>query len=309
MKRSRRSEYDKKRDRSEKSSERKLKYSIKSTAKTSRSDSNTVSESKPSSSSSSNRIDRLKDFEITENHEKKYTQPRVVIPKEKSGCFNYRLPFAVVIILFIFKLIMGIGKAVSSSSTTTQTDPFMQEIIQNEKKKRRNTIKINVPDYIVGKNKPLQELMQLTQTGTFPIIPHVEVHLFKGFHIYDASGFANTEILAKFSKYYFFCDRVEKSPNESLTNQWATLRNELTQQVYGSAFSYNDSKSYTYKDLKIEEKEFTILSDQTELQGIATLVEFENTRYFFHFISKEKEGTYFKATFLKKYMDYYLKIR
>lgn len=290
MKRSRHTRYDKKRTHSKKDSKQAFTFGTKVFAK-------------PKTS-----IDRLQDFEITENRNPKHPNPTFVVPKEKSGCFNYRLPFAVVIILFIFKLILGIGKAISSSSTTTQTDPFMQEIIQNEKKKRRNTVKINVPDYIVGKNKPLRELMQLTQTGTFPIIPHVNVHLFKDFHIYDASGFLNTQILAKFSKYYFFCDRVDKAATESLTSQWATLRNELTRTVNGSTFSFDDHKNYTFKNLKIEEKEFTILSAGTELQGVATLVEFENTRYFFHFISKEKEGKYFNATYLRKYMNYYLKI-
>lgn len=159
MKRSRRPEYNKKRTHSNSDSKRSLPSSNKGSAKTSDS------------------IDRLKDFEITENQEKKYRH-RQVAPKNKSGCFNFKIPLAIVLIVLIFKILMAIDSTARSSKTAKE-DPFMQEIMRNEKKPRRNTLKVNAPDFMVGKNKPLREVIQLDKASTFPIIPHVNVQLFK----------------------------------------------------------------------------------------------------------------------------------
>ncbi|MFK7747806.1 MAG: hypothetical protein AB8B65_05425 [Kordia sp.] len=350
MKRSRRSEYDKKRDRSKKSSERKFRFSTNSTDKEadktqpstsipdsnsepssdSSSDSDSVSDSVSTSSSdsvstststsnssstaTSNPPASFERFEVNETRQKK---SKPYIPEGKTGCFNFKLPLAVVIIIFIFKVIRGVvGVADTNSSTTTENDLLLKELIEKQDKKRkrerarqRRLPKVAAANFIVGRNKPLREVIQLEKDSTFQIREHVKVRLFKRFHIYDTTEFPTTPIIAKFAKFYFFHDVAEKSPGETITSQWETLRRELSEEVYGSVFSSSEIRSYTYKDLNVKLKKFTISSGNTEVQGVAALVEAEDKNYFFQLISNERKGKDFDVRFLMKYLNFYLKIR
>lgn len=333
MKRSRRSEYDKKRNRSKKHSERKFGFSSKTESKTSHADSepakdstvnsdstssstSSSSSSSPSSSSSnssssspstSNTIDRLQRFEVDENHEKKYTY-REITTEKKSGCFNYQLPIAAVIIIFIIKLIIGIGR-VTDSPPIIKEEPIIQKIKQQQNKRVNRLISKNPALLIYGLTTPMREVAQLKKDSLFPILPNVNVRLFKGFHLYNTSFSGTTQLLAKFSKYCFFYNRTKKIPNRSMTQQWEDLRKKLARRNFNSQFSYKDTKTYIYKGLQIEEKSFQIKILNFDVQGVATLVDAGDSYYFFHFLSKEKKGHRFDFSYLKKYLNYYLKIR
>ncbi|AXG69773.1 hypothetical protein KORDIASMS9_02000 [Kordia sp. SMS9] len=288
MKRSRRSEYGKKRNSSKKNSEQKFQFS------------------KTAPKKSTPTIDRLKSFEIDENQEKKYRN-RKVKPKKKSGCFNYQLPLGVVIVIFIVKLISGVVR-ITDEPKTWKDDPIMLEVERKSKASLQNIIGKNTTFLLVGP-RPMKEVFQLKKDSLFPVIPYVNIHLYKGFHLYDASLLLTSQLFAKFSKYYFFYDRVKKSSYQSMTNQWTEIRGKLAGRIEGTNFSHEETKNYHFKELQIAEKEFKITASGLELHGLATLVEDKTHRYFFHFISKEKEGTYFNAPFLKKYLNYYLKIQ
>ncbi len=310
MKRSRSSKYDRKRNRSKKDSQRASHATSKSTVNSPKEKSTVKSNSTSSSTNASrksNTIDRLKSFEIDEHQEKKYTH-RQVIPKKKSGCFNFRLPLAGVLILFIFKIIMGIDST-TRASKTWKDDPIMLEVDRKSKNSFRNLINKNPAILMLGRFVPMRQVAHLKKDSLFPVHPNINVHLFKGFHLYDARSLPTAQLFAKFSKYYFFYDRIKKNASQSTTDQWTQLRDKLTSKITEAQFSYEDIKNYTYKGLQIEEKKFTITAADLELQGVATLIEAEDIRYFFHFISKEKKTHPFDVSYLKKYLDFYLKIK
>ncbi|KAB8151736.1 hypothetical protein EZY14_017695 [Kordia sp. TARA_039_SRF] len=302
MKRSRRSEYDKKRNSSKKHSERKFRYSKKTDKAT--------SHSKTNSNSSSNKdtIDRLKSFEINENNEKKYKN-RTVKPVKKTDYSGLKAFVIFGILVFsIIRLVVNLTSSQTQNTPLTTQDKALERILQ-ETKKFREIASVRTTDFIAGKNKIVREVTQLTKDSTLPILEHVTLKLFDKFHMYDTSSLPNTEVLAKFAKYYFFYDRVEKSPNLSMSAQWEQLRNAIANSVTTSVVALENGKNRTYKDMKIEEIDFKILYNNAELHGVATLIEFENTRYFFQFFSKEKAATHFRRNYLRKYLDYYLKIR
>lgn len=90
MKRSRHSKYDKKRTRSKKDSKRNSTSTNKALAK-------------PKSS-----IDRLQDFEITENQEKKYRH-RQVRPKKTTFFSKAKWPIIIVVIFIVVKLLLNVN--------------------------------------------------------------------------------------------------------------------------------------------------------------------------------------------------------
>jgi len=313
VKRSRGSEYDKKRNRSKKHSERK--FSFNNTSKASDDNSASSSEKasastpKPKAASNSNTqyTNPQKRFEINEKQEKKYTYTDVE-PKKNSSFLGLKIIVTLVIIAVSLVRIAISFKNMDSSKNTAKTQ---REVLKNMRRNDRayRTSSLKATDFVVGKGKRIREVMQLRKDSTFPIIDHVNIRLFKGFHLYDPAPFPYTEILAKFAKYYFFYDRVEKSPTLSMSGQWEKLRSTSANRVTSSLVSHEEVKNYTYKGLQIEEQDFKVLFGEGELHGVATLVEFENTRYFFQFIAKEKTGTYYRRTFLRKYLNFYLKIR
>ncbi|PTX58707.1 hypothetical protein C8N46_11215 [Kordia periserrulae] len=304
MKRSRRSEYDKKRNRSKKHSERKFHFSTKTDKTASRSKAKSTS----SSSSGSNAIDRLKGFEINENHEKKYKN-RTVKPKKKTDFSGLKAFVIFGILAFsIIRLVVNLTSSQTQSTPSITQDKALERILQETKKFREN-ISVRTTDFIVGKNKNIREVTQLYRDSTLPVLEHVTIRLFEKFHMYDTSPFPNTEVLAKFSKYYFFYDRVEKSPNMSMSKQWEQLRNTIANNVTTCVVVLEKGKNRTYKNMEIEEIDFKILYNGAELHGVATLIAFENTRHFFQFFSREKQAAHFRRNYLRKYLDYYLKIR
>jgi hypothetical protein len=312
VKRSRRSAYDKKRNRSKKHSERKFSYGAKAKKtsppkKASSSTSSSSSASTSSSSSSSSSIDRFKSFEINEQHEKKYKY-REVAPKERSGCFNYKLPIAAIIIIAVIRMLMAIGN-LTNSTPTKKESPFEKQNARMINRADERASKQLTAYLIHGDIRPVREVAQLTKDSTFLITDHVKVRLFKGFRLHRTSTLPTTRMFAKYSKYYFSYDKVSVNPNKSMTAHWKALRSKLLRRANEGVFSSEDIKSYSFKGLQIEEKEFKITLSSLELHGIATLVESEGKRYFFHFIAQEKSGTYFRRAYLKKYMNFYLKIR
>ena len=155
----------------------------------------------------------------------------------------------------------------------------------------------------------LREVIQLEKDSVFPIIEHVNVRLFKRYHIFDTTPFEGTEILAKFSKFYFLYNRVEASPTVAMADQWLAIRNTLAENVTSSIISQEKIKNHTFKGMEIEQRDFKVLYNGGQLHGVATLIEYEGQRHFFQFISKEKDGTYLRRTYLRRYLNYYLKIR
>jgi hypothetical protein len=201
---------------------------------------------------------------------------------------------------------MSLG-SIAKSSSTVDPNSFANKNSVEEYSKAATRQLTNFMIY--GKTRPLREVAQLQKDSTFVITDNVKVRLFKGFHLYDASSLPSTEIFAKFSKYYFSYDKVSVLPTYTMTEQWRTLRKKHLNKIQQDIFSSENTKSYTFKGMQIEEKEFKINIERIELHGVATLVETENTRYFFQFISQEKKDAYFRRAYLKKYLNFYLKIR
>lgn len=293
MKRSRHPRYDKRRPSKKKEAIRNFKFEVKN---------NTTSSGEQRKQTEPKR------------EEKSYTE-RKTYPKKQRSFSVGKWPLGIIVLIFLVKLILNVERCQSISETPIRDNSSVKDIYttpnyRTTKKTRRNTPKIRVADYIVGKRKRLREVIQLQKDSLFPIIPHVNIRLFKGFHIYDPANFTNTPILAKFSKYYFFYNVEDVSDSETLTQQWARLRKTITDKVFYSDFKYNDYKSFSFKNtLTIEEKEFTITTEGKSLHGVATLIESKNKRYFFHFISKEKQEKVPNYRYLARYLNYYLKIR
>ncbi|WP_298509990.1 hypothetical protein [uncultured Kordia sp.] len=221
---------------------------------------------------------------------------------------NSKSVFGIIItvILAIGQITFGIIDFSNDSSSQMDYPKVDPEV---NKKLEDDFMKMISNALLTGKMSPGQELMQLEKDSVFPVTENVKVHLYKKFHLYDPAIATTVELFGKFSKYYFFYDRVSTSASESIENQWKKLRVKSAKtQVPASNFSHKNIKKYTSKNLHIEEHTFTISWDHIEMQGVATLVETENDRFFFHFVSKEKKGHKFDTSFLKKYMDLYLKI-
>lgn len=340
MKRSRRSEYDKKRDRSKKDSKRKFTFSNKSENKKSdvAATSNSPKKSSPSSGSSanyessstsgsssgsssnstsnstSNTFDRLQRFEIDENQEKKYQQTYVP-PKEKSGCANsFKIPAYIVVAIIVVRLILRFISYQSSNNTSSSKieDYLRDKRYTTEKtrtKRNKKLSSVNAAKLIVGKNKPLREVVQLEKDSIKDIIPHVQVRLFRRYHMYDSSLFPTTPMLAKFSKYYFFYDEVKVTPNMSLTEQWISHRKQFLNEANDDYFYHERTTNRNVEDLVVKEEKFSILTEGIAIYGAATLVEYKGKRYFFHFISKNRIDETPNYAYTRKYLDYYLKIR
>lgn len=206
------------------------------------------------------------------------------------------------ILLIVAQLTLGIIQFSDTSSTPVKNDLPV-------KKTKKRLPKIDVPYFITGKQTVLREVTQLAKDSVLPVIPHTTINLSKGFHLYDTSEFPTTAILAKYSKFYFSYDSIPVAEDQSLTLQWKSLRNNLVAQKPGSVISFKDHLEYSYKGIKIEKKQFTISLLGTNLRGVATLMEFEGMRYFFHFVSVDRTSRISSYLYLRKYMDIYLKIR
>jgi len=226
---------------------------------------------------------------------------------------NYKSILAIIgtILLIVAQLTLGIIQfSDSSDSNTPENDILREENIKRSKALENELIK-NIPAYLItGKMSPPQKLMQLQKDSIFSVAANINVVLNEKFQLKNPSITPTIQLFATFSNYYFFYDRVEKSNKKTISDQWAHLRSKLSKRMIPtSTFSYENIKNYTFKNLNIEEKEFTILYDDIELQGFARLVATENECYFFHFISQEKKGKNFDTAFLKKQLDSYLEIK
>lgn len=220
---------------------------------------------------------------------------------------NSKSAFGIIItvILAIGQITFGIIDFSNNSSSTFDYPKVDPEINRNLEYQFMKMIPMAL---LTGKMVPGKELLQLQKDSVFPVTEHVNVHLYKKFHLYDSAITSTTELFGKFSKYYFFYDRVEKSASESIVDQWEVLRSKCSRrQIATSIFLHKKFKEYSFKNVTVEEHKFTILWDTIEMQGIAALVETENDRFFFHFISKEKKGHKFDTSFLRKYLNLYLK--
>ncbi|WP_298426483.1 hypothetical protein [uncultured Kordia sp.] len=335
MKRSRDSRYDKKRSRDKKDDKRKLKFSTKSTEsrdKNERSRSSNKDERRklPEKRTPKSEIqnvpkeqpilqekvlptpERSVDYEVFSQGDKKY-QERTTHRKKKSGYPKIALPLAVVGILFLFRILLNIGGSDSGSSSTNipeRYDPVYEDrVTTTTTTPTRKRKKINAAAFIIGKGKRLREITQLEKDSTIPIIPNVKVRLFKGFHVYDSKEFPSIPILASYSKYHFFYDVQKKNPEQSMSEQWSIIREKLAERAYKGYFVYQYPKEYKVDDLLINETEFSISTKGNIVYGVATLVEYKNKRYFFQFISKEKEDKEPNYNYLRKYLNYYLKIK
>lgn len=339
MKRSRDSRYDKKRSREKKSDKRKFTFSTKSTEKREKKERTRSSKkderrkstpekrrSKPEYRSTTKETPKTSTTPIQEKVTQEREHPinyevfsqadtqykeRTTHRKKKRGFPKIVLPLGVVAILFLFRILLNIG---GSKSETISTDVperynpvYEDRVVTTPSPKKRK--KINAAAFIIGKGKTLREVTQLTKDSIVTILPKVQVRLFKGFHIYDSKPFPNTPILASYSKYHFFYDVQKKNANQSISEQWSILREKLAESSYDGYFLYQYPKEYTVDDLLINETEFSISTKGNIVYGAATLVEYKNKRYFFQFISKEKEDKPPNYNYLRKYLNYYLKIR
>lgn len=340
MKRSRDSRYDKKRSREKKSDQRKLSFSTKSSEKreknertrssnkderrkstpekrTSKSGYRTKATSQTPTTSATpiqkevtQERERPINYEVFSQGDSQYKE-RTTHRKKKSGFPKIVLPLAVVGILFLFRILLNIGNSSSDPVSTDipeRYDPVYEDRVVTTPTPRKRK-KINAAAFIIGQEKQLREITQLTKDSIIDIIPNVQVRLFKGFHIYDSEAFPSTPILASYSKYHFFYDVQKKNADQSISEQWSILREKLAESSYNGYFVYQYPKEYTVDDLLINETEFSISTKGNIVYGAATLVEYKNKRYFFQFISKEKEDKQPNYAYLRKYINYYLKIK
>lgn len=209
------------------------------------------------------------------------------------------------IILIVLQLTLGIIQFSDSSPTPAKND-WSAPII---KKPSTRTPKIDVPYFMTGERTKLREVTQLVKDSVFPILPNVTINLSKGFHLFDTSRFSTTAIFAKYSKFYVAFDSIPAVENQSLTLQWESFREDIIGQQSYTTFLHEDEMSYEYKGITIEKKNFIISSLGTNLRGVATLMEFEGMRYFFHFVSEDRTSRVSSSSYLRKYLDVYLKIR
>ena len=336
MKRSRDSRYDKKRSRDKKDDQRKLKFSTNSAEKNERTRTSNKDERKKSTPEKrtpkpenrslpkaqtpitsvtpiqENTTQTQKpsvDFEVYSQKDAQYTE-RTTHKKKKSSYPKITWPLAAVAILFLFRFLLNIGD--SSSDTITNDipdnyDPVSQERIVTTPPSKKRT-KINAAAFIIGQEKQLQEITQLKKDSIIDIIPNVQVRLFKGFHVYDSKPFPNIPILTSYSKYHFFYDVQDIVAEQSMSEQWSILREKIAENNYDGYFLYQYPKEYEVDDLLINETEFSISTKGNIIYGVATLVEYKNKRYFFQFISKERGEKEQNYNYLRKYLNYYLKI-
>lgn len=339
MKRSRDSRYDKKRSRDKKDDRRKLKFSTKSTenrdknerTRTSNKDekrkklpekrtqnpeyrnTNTESTSQrtttPIQEKTAPTPQRNVDYEVFSKGDSQYKQ-RTTHRKKKSGFPKIVLPLSVVGILLLFRFLINLGdsktESFSDDSPVSYEPKYENTVVTTPTRKRK---KIDAAAFIVGKNNPLKEITQLSKDSIIDIIPNVQVRLFKGFHVYDTSNFPDTPILASYSKYHFFYDVQDKVADQSMSEQWSIIREKLAESSYDGYFLYQYPKESKIDDLLINKTEFSISLQDNTVYGVVTLVEYKNKRYFFQFISKERSGKEPNYGYLRKYLNYYLKIK
>ncbi|MEM6685088.1 MAG: hypothetical protein AAF617_04765 [Bacteroidota bacterium] len=313
MKRSRRSEYDRKKNRPEKHSERKF------TNKESTEASGSTASDVPKSIAASSMEDTAPSTTSTTP-----VRPKSVVPivnetrksaygealEKKSSYSGLKIVLVIAVAIFsIVRLVYSLNKLDKPDSVAKQQKSLKKARRTLERSFSNSNSNVKVTDFIVGKNVPIREIMQLRKDSVFPIIDHVNVRLFERFHIFDATTYENTEILAKFSKYYFLYDRVDASPIVNMGDQWVTLRNAIANGAASNIISQEKTKEYNFKGMQIEEHDFKVLYGNGQLHGVATLIEHDGKRHFFQFVSKEKNGTYFRRSYLRRYLNYYLKIK
>lgn len=249
------------------------------------------------------------DFEVFSKEDKKYKQ-RTTHRKKKSSFPKAALPIGVVILLFLIRMIANFGDS-SSESIPDRYQPKYENRSSTSTSSypKRKREKIDATYFFIGEGNRLREITQLTSDSIIKIVPNVEVRLFKGFHIYDSKRYPNSPILASYSKYRFFYDRVEKEKDISMSEQWSIMREKLAESVYNGYFIYQYPKEYKVDDLVVNETEFSISTKDNIVYGVATLVEYKNERHFFQFISKERDDKDPNYNYLRRYLNYYLKIK
>jgi len=340
VKRSRDSRYDKKRSRDKKDDQRKLKFSTKSTEKREKNErtrSSNKDERKKSTPEKrtqkpeSRNLPKTQtpitsvtpvqentrqtqkpslDFEVYSQGDKAYKQ-RTTHKKKKSSYPKIIWPLAAVAFLFFIRFLVSIGDSSSDSITNDipdSYDPVYQDrsVTTAPPKKRP---KINAAVFIVGNKKKLREVTQLKEDSIINVIPNVQVRLFKGFHVYDSKPFPNIPVVASYSKFHFFYDVQDKVAEQSISEQWSILREKLAESNHKGYFMYQYPKEYEIDDLLINETEFSISTKGNIIYGVASLVEYKNKRYFFQFISKERVEKEQNYNYLRKYLNYYLKVK
>ncbi|WP_420574847.1 hypothetical protein [Kordia sp.] len=324
MKRSRRSEYNKKRDRSKKDSKRKFTFSNKDSQQKESPEKKSVqndpipekkeilhSEVVLQKKLFPEQKEKPIDFEVYTKQDQKYQQ-RTTHQRKKRSFPKITWPFYMVVIFFFIKLILNINRCEQNSSTQNDRyQPAFENRTKTNRSKRnsRKISRVKVSRFIVGKNKRLREVTQLKKDSIIDIVPNVQVRLYKGFHMYNSSVFPSTPILAKYSKFHFFYDVQDVKTDVSMVDQWVSLRKKFINEANDDYFYHERYKTYDFKGLKVREEKFSILVDGIVIYGAATLVEHKNKRYFFHFISKEAIDASPNYMYLRRYLNYYLKIR
>ncbi|WP_430411865.1 hypothetical protein [Kordia sp.] len=334
MKRSRDSRYDKKRSRDKKDDKRKLKFSTKSTERKDKNEPtrvsnkderkketsveripkpefrNTPTKNTPVYENTPQTPERPLEYEVFSQGDKAYKK-RTTHRKKKGGFPKIVWPIAVVAFLFLIRILANIGD--SDYDTTSDDFPveysptYKDRSVTTQPPKKRE--KINAAHFIIGEEKELVEVTQLTKDSIITITPNIQVRLFKGFHVYDSEEFPDVPVLASYSKYHFFYDVKEKVADQSMSEQWSIIREQLAENSYDGYFMYQYPKESNIGDLAINETEFSISTKNNTVYGVATLVEHKNKRYFFQFISKEKRDASPNYNYLRKYINYYLKIK
>lgn len=334
MKRSRHSRYDKKRSRDKKDDKRRFSFSTKNSENNTQaserkrisnkeerrrktpekrtqkpeyknSNSDTISENTTTQTQNYH-----VDFEVFSKSDTVYKQ-QTTHRKKKRGFPKIVLPIGIAIILFLVRIILAFGGSSSQSIPDHHSNRY-QPVYENRSVRstpKRRRKRINAAYFFIGKGNRLREITQLKKDSIINIIPDVEVHLFKGFHIFDSKPYPKSPILASYSKYHFFYDVQETVKNQSISEQWSIMREKMAENAYNGYFLYQYPKKYKIDDLLVTETEFSISTTGNIVYGVATLVAYKNKCHFFQFISKEKEGKSPNYNYLRKYLNYYLKIK
>lgn len=317
MKRSRRSEYDKKRNRSKKHSERKFQFSANRTDKdsdVSPKNNKDTPHHKEQKLKTSNKKDTAKalpqtekatatfaqtnttnhpiDFEVFSKNDKKYQQ-RTTFQKKPSLFSKLKLPLiSSVIIVVLFGLVFMLNlkdytpqrnsldapNYTKGPSVDTKKRDSIRKISKRERFKR--LVKPDLSRVIVGSNVKLKEKKVRNSTYKKRIIPNVTVHIPKELPIFDTKAIPNVSILAKNSEQYFFYSSEKIEKGKVMITQWIHLRKSHIDESLDDYFNFANSERYDKGN--ILEVDFSIIIDGFIFYGAATLIKHKDRYHFFH---------------------------
>ncbi|MEM6685087.1 MAG: hypothetical protein AAF617_04760 [Bacteroidota bacterium] len=342
MKRSRRSEYDKKRNRSKKHSERKFTYAKKETethksvtkklttkessrkATEKKKIANTAQKEPISTATFTQKTASIHpiDYEVFSKNDKKYRQ-RTSFRRKRSILSRFKWPLIIIAIFvtvnLIMKLIHSEVTALKTSKVTVyeeteevEVDDEVYELDTSEsfyERERRlkfeRMLRTDASVLIVGTNVKLIP-KRVTKDFVKRVLPNVTVQLPKVFTQYNTNAFPKLVTLAKDSIKYFFHESEKIIPSKTMYQQWRTHRD---------SYINDDTNDYFYDEYLSKNRENNSMDMNSSyiykgfvLYGAAILIEHNNRYHYFQYMEKKAldDKPHYKE--VRKKLNTYLKI-